>query len=228
MSASSAFAASEEPDIAYRPPPDDGLDLVHVDEALVLVNKPAGLLSVPGRGDARADCMVTRVQREWPDALIVHRLDMATSGLLLLARGAEMQRRLSMAFAARDVHKRYEAVLQGVLGPDAGEVDLPLCTDWPRRPRQMVSFTHGKPSLTRYVVLARDAVAQRTRVALEPVTGRSHQLRVHMQALGHAIVGDPLYGAPGADTRMHLHASALSLVHPLSEVRIDWHSPPSF
>lgn len=219
-------APSEEPDVAYLPPADEGLDLIHVDEAMVLVNKPAGLLSVPGRGAERADCMVARVQREWPDARIVHRLDMATSGLLLLARGVDMQRRLSMAFAAREVAKRYEATLVGLLAADEGEVDLPLCTDWPRRPRQMVSFTHGKPSLTRYRVLSRDGAAARTRVELEPVTGRSHQLRVHMQALGHPIVGDPLYGQEAG--RMHLHACRLSLRHPSSGAPMNWFAPAPF
>ncbi|MCH8179203.1 MAG: RluA family pseudouridine synthase [Proteobacteria bacterium] len=216
--------------IDYRPPPDLGLALLHVDEALVVVDKPAGLLSVPGRGEDRQDCLAARVQRDFPDALIVHRLDMATSGLLVMGRGAAMQRALSMAFEQRLADKRYEAVVHGLMAEDAGEVDLPLVTDWPRRPRQMVCFERGKPSLTRFAVLERDEAAQRTRVSLEPVTGRSHQLRVHLLALGHPIVGDELYVPRGdlGEARMLLHAAELSLPHPLSGQRIGWRSPVPF
>jgi len=178
--------------VVYTPPPDLGLDLVYQDEALIVVNKPEGLLSVPGRGDDRADCMVSRVQLRVPEALTVHRLDMATSGLLVFARGPDMQRALSLAFQDRGVSKRYVAVVHGLVQPDDGVVDLPLIADWPNRPRQMVCHERGKPSQTRFQVLARDAVTAQTRVALEPITGRSHQLRVHMLALGHPIVGDPL------------------------------------
>lgn len=218
--------------IDYRPPPDEGLDVVFVDEDLVVVVKPAGLLSVPGRGEARADCLAARVQRRWPDALIVHRLDMATSGLLVLGRGADMQRALSVAFADRRVDKRYESWVQGLVAADEGEVDLPLITDWPRRPRQMVCFEHGKPSLTRYRVLERDpwsGPVGRTRVSLEPVTGRSHQLRVHLLALGHPILGDELYGPEPAPTqRMMLHAAELRLPHPRSGERLHLSSAVPF
>lgn len=222
-------------EIDYRPPPDTGLDLVHADDELLVVVKPAGLLSVPGRGADRADCMATRVQARFTDALIVHRLDMATSGLLVFGRGAQAQRTLSMAFAGRGVHKRYEAVVHGLVEADQGEVDLPLITDWPRRPRQMVCLERGKPSLTRFRVLGRDAAACTTRVSLEPVTGRSHQLRVHMLAMGHPIVGDPLYGpdaAPAvvgqAGRRLLLHASELGLPHPRDGQLWRWASPPPF
>lgn len=189
---------------------------LHVDERLIVIDKPAGLLSVPGRGADKQDCAIHRVQQHYPDALIVHRLDMATSGLLLLARGAAMQRELSIAFAQRQVSKRYEAVLAGCLAePGAsGEVDLPLMPDWPRRPLQKIDHALGKPALTRWRVLAVDAQAQRTRVALEPVTGRSHQLRLHMQALGHPILGDALYATPAQCAlapRLLLHACALQL-----------------
>lgn len=190
--------------------------VLFADERLIVVNKPSGLLAVPGRGPDKQDCAVLRVQRDYPDALTVHRLDMATSGLLLLARGAAMQRELSIAFAARRVDKRYVAVLDGCLAePGAqGEVDLPLTADWPRRPLQKVDQVHGKPSLTRYRVLAVDRAAQTSRVELSPVTGRSHQLRLHMQAIGHAILGDTLYASPAQCARaprLLLHASALSL-----------------
>lgn len=193
--------------------------MVFQDNCLLVFNKPSGLLSVPGRGADRADCMVSRVRRCFADAQIVHRLDMATSGLLVLGRGEAMQRHLSILFQDRQVSKRYVALLHGLLVPDEGVVDLPLITDWPNRPMQMVCHERGKPSLTRYRVLHRDAARAQTRVELEPVTGRSHQLRVHMLALGHPIVGDPLYGEQdmqAAWPRLMLHASRLSLPHPVS------------
>lgn len=199
------------------------LELLFANEALLLVNKPSGLLSVPGRGADKQDCVIHRVQQQYPEALIVHRLDMATSGLLLLARGAAAQRSLSMAFEARRVHKRYLALLQGEMaGQDEGEVNLPLSADWPRRPLQKVDLLAGKASLTRYRVLSRGAGL--TRVALEPVTGRTHQLRVHMLALGHPIVGDALYGGGQAPDRLCLHACALSL----PDWGLNFESPPEF
>ena len=212
-------------EVIYTPPPDEGLDLVHVDEALIVVNKPEGLLSVPGRGEDRQDCMVHRVQQRFPEALTVHRLDMATSGLLVFARGEAMQRALSALFQDRQVDKRYVAVVQGLLAPDHGEVNLPLIADWPNRPRQMVCFERGKPSLTLYEVLARDLLKDETRVALTPVTGRSHQLRVHMLALGHPMLGDPFYGDADSQARaprLLLHAETLSLPHPVSGERVHW------
>ncbi|WP_290872623.1 RluA family pseudouridine synthase [Aquabacterium sp.] len=222
------------PTIVYNPPPDEGLDLVHEDEALLVLNKPAGLLSVPGRGEAHQDCLAHRVQRRHPDALIVHRLDLATSGLIVMARGPAMQAALSQAFADRRVHKRYEALLQGLMPPDwgeTGEVNLPLGTDWLWRPMQKVDLSGGKPALTRWRVCARDAQRDRTRVELEPVTGRSHQLRVHMLALGHPMLGDPLYGSPASQCampRLALHAAHLALQHPLHDTPCAWHSPAPF
>ena len=212
-------------EVIYTPPPDEGLDLVHVDEALIVVNKPEGLLSVPGRGEDRQDCMVHRVQQRFPEALTVHRLDMATSGLLVFARGEAMQRALSVLFQDRQVNKRYVAVVQGLLAPDHGEVNLPLIADWPNRPRQMVCFERGKPSQTLYEVLVRDPLKDETRVALTPVTGRSHQLRVHMLALGHPMLGDPFYGDADSQARaprLLLHAEALGLPHPVSGERVHW------
>ncbi len=206
----------------YNPPPDEGLDLLWSDDHVLIVNKPSGLLSVPGRGDAYADCMAARVQARFADALIVHRLDMDTSGLLLLARGKDMQRQFSDLFLHRQIDKRYVAVVHGLMPHDEGLVDLPLITDWPNRPRQKVDHEIGKPSQTRYVVVQRDEQAQTTRVELEPITGRSHQLRVHMLALGHPIVGDPLYaqGLPGPNagrvSRLMLHAARLNLQHPVT------------
>ncbi|MDE2606648.1 MAG: RNA pseudouridine synthase [Burkholderiales bacterium] len=190
-----------------------------VDEHLLVLDKPAGLLAVPGRGADKQDCLAARAQALWPDALVVHRLDMATSGLFLMGRGIHMQRVLSRMFAERQVDKRYEAVVAGDLGPlgTRGEIDLPLAADWPNRPRQQVDPVHGRPSLTRWEVLARQDGT--TRLALEPVTGRSHQLRVHLLAIGHPILGDALYAPPGVlarAPRLLLHACALRLSHPVT------------
>lgn len=185
---------------------------LHLDAHLIAVDKPAGLLAVPGRTEP--DCLAARVQAVWADARVVHRLDMATSGLMLFARGAAAQRRLGDAFAARLVHKGYVAIVGGLVDADVGEIDLPLAADWPNRPRQQVDRLAGKPSLTRWRVLQRDPQRGTTRLALAPVTGRSHQLRVHLAAIGHAILGDELY-APGewatASPRLLLHACRLAL-----------------
>lgn len=183
--------------------------IVHADDRLVVIDKPAGLLSVPGRTEP--DCASARVQVLYPDALIVHRLDQATSGLLLFARGAQAQRELSADFAERRVDKVYIAVIAGHLDGE-GLVDLALAADWPNRPRQQVDSERGKPSQTRWRVLAHEG--PHTRVRLEPLTGRSHQLRVHMAQLGHAIVGDALYASPdiaAASPRLLLHASELRI-----------------
>jgi len=201
--------------------------LLHHDDSLLVVDKLAGLLAVPGRTEP--DCMAARVQARFDDAQVVHRLDMATSGLMLLARGAASQRRLSQAFMQRRVGKRYTAVVTGHLIGDAGEIDLPLAADWPRRPLQKVDRERGKPSLTRWQVLSRDA--HTTRVQLEPVTGRSHQLRVHLMAIGHAIVGDEFYASPAvhaAAPRLLLHASGLRFEHPTSGAALEFESAAPF
>jgi tRNA pseudouridine32 synthase / 23S rRNA pseudouridine746 synthase len=195
------------------PCPATPVTLLHQDAQILVADKPAGLLCVPGRGPAGADNLATRVQSLCPDALVVHRLDMATSGLVLFGRGALSQRRLSIAFADRQMHKRYEAVVAGLLAEDSGEIDLPLGPDWPRRPRQQVDHLGGKPSLTRWRVLARDEAAGTTRLALQPLTGRTHQLRLHLAAIGHPILGDALYAPPAvlaAAPRLLLHASHLA------------------
>ena len=203
--------------------------VLHVDDACIVVEKPSGLLSVPGRGAHLQDCLATRAQAMFADALVVHRLDMATSGLMLFARGAAAQRALSRAFEQREVHKRYVAVVHGRVEPEQGEIDLPLLADWPNRPLQKVDHAHGKPSLTRWRVI--EAAADRTRVELEPVTGRAHQLRVHLRAIGHPILGDALYAPPevlaGAD-RLLLHAARLRLVHPISGATLQIESAVPF
>jgi tRNA pseudouridine32 synthase/23S rRNA pseudouridine746 synthase len=201
--------------------------LHYLDDSLLVAEKPAGLLSVPGRLPENQDCLVSRLQVLYPDALTVHRLDQVTSGLMLYARGKVMQAALSAQFEKRVVSKRYEAVAQGVIEGDAGEVALPLICDWPNRPRQMVDFERGKPALTRWRVLDRDLQLQRTRVELEPVTGRSHQLRLHMASLGHPIVGDVMYGAQPAE-RVQLHACRLQFVHPVSGQVVEFVSKSPF
>jgi len=183
--------------------------VLHVDERLVVVDKPAGLLSVPGRTEP--DCASARVQALYPDALVVHRLDQPTSGLLLFARGVQVQRQLSAEFAERRVGKLYVAVVAGRLDGE-GLIDLPVGADWPNRPRQQVNVERGKPSQTRWRALAHEG--PHTRVALEPLTGRTHQLRVHLAHVGHAMLGDTLYAAPdiaAASPRLLLHASELQV-----------------
>ena len=193
--------------------------LIYQDADLLVLDKPAGVLSVPGRGPDKQDCTSARVQACWPGALTVHRLDMATSGLLLMARNPHCQRQLSRAFEARQIHKHYVAIVHGQLQADAtgqGLIDLPLAVDWPRRPLQKVDPQLGKPSQTRWQILQR--ADHTTRLLLQPLSGRTHQLRVHLQAIGHPIVGDALYGndAGPQAPRLLLHASALMLTHPIS------------
>lgn len=211
--------------------PDPQFTAIHVDPALIVVNKPSGLLSVPGRGAEKQDCLITRVQSAYPDALIVHRLDFDTSGLIVLARGKAMHRRLSMLFQSREVDKRYVAIVAGELASSAGEIDLPLIVDWPNRPLHKVDFATGKPSLTFYRVLGYDAGRRASRVELIPATGRTHQLRVHLQALGHPILGDTLYADPATrqmSDRLLLHAEHLALAHPQSGAPLTFDCAASF
>ena len=194
------------------------IEIVTIDATFLIVNKPSGLLSVPGRGPAKADCLSARVQAEFPEALVVHRLDMETSGLMVFARNLDAQRALNRAFEQRLVEKHYVAVVTGIVETDQGTINLPLICDWPNRPRQMVDHAIGKPSTTHYVVIARDETRMQTRVGLTPITGRSHQLRVHLASLGHAIMGDSLYSTnrPPDGQRLLLHAAKLSFPHPVS------------
>jgi tRNA pseudouridine32 synthase/23S rRNA pseudouridine746 synthase len=218
------------PQAAYNPPPDSGLDLVYRDDALLLVNKPAMLLSVPGRGAKKQDSLTARVLNEFPDALSVHRLDMSTSGLMVFARSKEVHRRLSGLFRERLVDKCYIAVVAGQFEINVGDVDLPLGPDWTNRPKQKVDFCGGKLSLTRYRVLAHDAATYTCRVELEPVTGRTHQLRVHMSAIGHPVIGDALYGeeAGRKAERLLLHSCFLGFPHPLSGKPLAFTCEPPF
>ena len=212
-------------------PPD--LLPVHEDAHLLVLDKPAGLLCVPGRGDDKQDCLSARAQRQWPDALIVHRLDMGTSGLVVMARGLEMQRALSAAFADREVHKRYEAIVDGVMPQrdDWSLIDAPLMADWPRRPLQKIDPA-GKPSITRWKTISLlPGEPAATHVLLEPLTGRSHQLRVHLLSIGHPILGDALYGDAALQARaprLLLHASELGFVHPVTQQDLYFNRPPGF
>jgi tRNA pseudouridine32 synthase / 23S rRNA pseudouridine746 synthase len=218
----------------------------YADAALLVLEKPAGLLSVPGRGPDKQDCLSTRVQQQYPDARVVHRLDMATSGLMLMARGAQALSVLNRAFAEREVHKRYQALVHGSMQRAQGAwqtIDLPIAVDWPNRPLRIID-AGGKASLTRWRWLHDDpqdptqqplvpAGLPVCRLELEPVTGRSHQLRVHLRAIGHPIVGDRLYGndtddARLAAARLMLHASSIALRHPVSGEPLAFSSAPDF
>ncbi|MFD1509241.1 RluA family pseudouridine synthase [Lacimonas salitolerans] len=196
-------------------PPDTPLDVLHADHELLVVNKPAGLLSVPGKGPDLTDCLLARVQAAFPTALLVHRLDRDTSGVMVFAQTPHAQRHLGLQFEKRQTQKTYIARVSGLLEPRKGTVDLPLIVDWPNRPRQMVCQDTGKPAVTDWRVVRYDG--DETRVRLMPKTGRSHQLRVHMLALGHPILGDPFYATgPAHDDhpRLMLHSEELRLRHP--------------
>lgn len=207
---------------------------LYLDDSLLVFDKPAGLLSVPGRGPDKQDCLASRVQAAWPDALVVHRLDMATSGLLLMARGLAVQRALSLAFEQRRVEKRYTAVVAGNPQPTGSGwqvINLPMAVDWPRRPLRVIDAVTGQPSLTRWQTLPCDRWPDATRLTLAPVTGRTHQLRVHLQAIGHPILGDALYAPADVQARaprLLLHASELALAHPLSGAELNFTSPAPF
>ena len=213
---------------AYAPPQGD-IEIVHSDAALIVAVKPAGLLSVPGRGPDKADCLQSRLAARFGDVLTVHRLDMETSGLIVFARTPEAQAELSRAFRERSVEKRYVAVVHDVPTKAEGEVDLPLITDWPNRPRQKVDHEIGKPSLTRWRVL--ETADTTARLELEPITGRSHQLRVHLAAIGHPILGDSLYAPEpvrAASPRMCLHACRLGFTDPNDGRALDFVHPADF
>lgn len=200
---------------------------------MLILEKPAGLLSVPGRAPENRDCVWHRAQQIWPDALIVHRLDCATSGLMVLARSKQAHRDLSIQFQNRVNFKRYQAIVAGQISTADGVVNLPMRCDWERRPLQMIDFEQGKAAQTFWQRLEQLSVGQlpATRVALYPITGRSHQLRLHMQALGHSILGDNLYAsgrALQAAQRLLLHADLLELNHPQTGERLSFHSPAPF
>jgi len=205
------------------------IEILAADAELVVVSKPCGLLSVPGIGPEKADCLVARLQEAFPGVRIVHRLDRDTSGAMVLARSAASHRHLSVQFQERRVRKRYVAWVAGCMDVDAGEIDEPIRKDMDRPPRQLIDAVSGRPSLTRFVVDQRRH--DRTRVELHPVTGRSHQLRLHLCHIGHPILGDDLYAPPAIQEmapRLQLHATFLGLHHPVTGAALEASSSPPF
>ena len=219
----------------YEPPMEPYLDVLYVDDQLLILNKQSGLLSVPGKSFDHKDCLESRAIEAYPDALIIHRLDMETSGVISLARDKKTQGLISKQFARRKTKKTYIARLFGHLENDTGSIDLPLICDWPNRPKQMVDYETGKDALTHYRVLEREEPSAGgpavTRVEFTPVTGRSHQLRVHALSIGHPILGDNLYGEKASQTasrRLQLHAKVLTLFHPGLEETMTFEAPLPF
>jgi len=214
-------------DAEYNPPRDP-LVVLHEDAEVVLVDKPSGLLSVPGKGAHLADCLLSRVQDAFPDALLVHRLDRDTSGVMIFALTPHAQRHLGLQFEKRMTKKTYVARVWGVPSEKSGTVDAPLIVDWPNRPRQKICLETGKPAQTEWRVINSDA--QTARVRLSPLTGRSHQLRVHMLSLGHPILGDPFYatGPARAYPRLMLHSEELRFKHPQGGRSVKTRAPAPF
>ena len=209
-------------------PPDTPLEVLHQDHEILVVNKPAGLLSVPGKGEHLSDCLIARVQRVFPEALLVHRLDRDTSGVMVFALTPHAQRHLGLQFEKRQVRKVYVARVWGEMAERTGTVDLPLIVDWPNRPRQKVDHAEGRPAVTDWrVVRVEDGT---TRVRLYPHTGRSHQLRVHMAEIGHPILGDPFYASgPARDfPRLMLHSESLRIRHPDGGAGMSFSVPAPF
>ena len=200
--------------------------IIYIDDDLIIVDKPAGLLSVPGKAEDNRDCLITRIQEKYPEAIIVHRLDMATSGLMILPRSKRAEKRISVQFQRRKVLKKYVALLHGVIDEDEGVITAPLICDWENRPRQKIDFEIGKPSQTYFEVLARNE--DTTRVCFWPSTGRSHQLRMHSIYIEHPICGDLFYIGDDGYKRLMLHASYLEFKHPMSGEKIAFESLPDF
>lgn len=212
---------------AYAPP-SDPIEILHEDAELLIVNKPEGLLSVPGKGDALSDCLITRLQAIFPETLLVHRLDRDTSGVMVFARTRYAQRHLGLQFEKRMIKKTYVARVWGVPDEKGGTIDLPLIVDWDNRPRQMVCHETGKQAQTEWKKTSSDGATSRLR--LSPKTGRSHQLRVHCLSMGHPILGDPFYatGEAAAFDRMMLHSEELRLKHPQGGISMKFRSKTPF
>jgi tRNA pseudouridine32 synthase / 23S rRNA pseudouridine746 synthase len=218
-------------DLAVLPATSEPFQLIYADDVLLVVNKPAQLLTVPGRHPANQDCLIRRVQREFPFAEVVHRLDYDTSGLVILPLTKRVLSAISKQFQARSITKHYVARVDGKLAKAKGAIELPIAADTEHRPLYKVCADSGKPSVTSYSLLSYDIQSNSSRVKLEPVTGRSHQLRVHMLALGHAMLGDTLY-APATiaakSPRLQLHAEFIRFVHPLSGETLEFTAPAPF
>lgn len=226
------FPRRPPPPFVYAPPQDE-VDVLHEDDGFLILSKPSGLLSVPGRLPEHQDSLELRVKAKWPDARIVHRLDMDTSGLMIMALNPDYHRIFGLQFERRKTEKIYIARVWGHVEDDAGEVDLPLICDWPNRPIQKVDLTHGKQAVTSWKVLEReiDQGSKVTRIALYPVTGRTHQLRVHMAEIGHPILGDDFYAHEAAFktvNRLQLHAHRLMIHHPNGGEKIWFEAPCPF
>lgn len=221
------------------------IDIIYADKHLVVVNKPTLLLSVPGRGDDKKDCLISRLAIKFPGILTVHRLDWETSGLTVLALNKDSHRHLSHQFQEHQVHKIYSAIVYGKPEKQSGEINLPLRCDWDNRPRQRVDYKQGKASQTYWQVINQELAhtlkqslkqslkqkEQSTRLLLTPITGRSHQLRVHLSAMGHPVLGDPLYAHPKAldmAERLLLHATRLEFTHPHNNALLKFYSHPAF
>jgi len=219
----------QEPPPYLVPHSNEEIAILHEDSDLLLVRKPDLLLSVPGRHPLNKDCLITRLQRRYPTASIVHRLDLDTSGIMVIPLNKPTHAHISRQFQQREVRKSYCAVVYGVVAQDEGEINLPIACDWAHRPRQMICHQRGKSALTRFKVLQREA--DRTRVLLQPVTGRSHQLRIHMRELGHPILGCDMYAhaaALGMAQRLLLHATTLEFRHPATGQWLRGECPPDF
>ena len=218
------------PNFVYNPPVSPYLSIIHHDQDIVVLNKPSGLLSVPGREAWHKDSLALRILRVWPTACVVHRLDMATSGIIILALQKSAQSHMGRQFQQKIIDKTYFARVEGIVEADSGLIDLPLRCDWENRPRQIVDFELGKSSQTQWEVVKREK--QTTLVKLTPLTGRTHQLRVHMQQIGHPIVGDEFYatalGKRLSPQRLALHAASITLTHPSTELRVTFDCPPPF
>ncbi|MEM9253914.1 MAG: pseudouridine synthase [Pseudomonadota bacterium] len=218
-----------EPPPYLVPHSKETIDVIHADEHLLLVRKPHLLLSIPGRHPLNHDSLIGRLQRQHPTASIVHRLDLDTSGIMVIPLNRPCHAHISKQFQQRTVSKRYIAVVHGEVPMDCGEIDLPIACDWPRRPLQKICRRRGKQALTRYQVLSRHG--DRTRLQLEPVTGRSHQLRIHLRELGHPILGCDLYAHEQAlrlSPRLLLHATYLAFEHPATGCLLEGHNPAPF
>ncbi len=205
------------------------LPVIHSDPSIIVLNKPSGLLTVAGRGPANQVNLASIVQGHFPDALVVHRLDRDTSGLIIMGRGVEAQRKLSRQFEQRTVAKRYVAMVVGCPHLSQGRIDMPIRKDFERPPRHRIDFAQGRPAVTDWRIVARDA--DRTRLELAPLTGRSHQLRLHLAEIGYPVLGDPLYGSEEAlsmSDRLMLHASRLGLTHPETHAAMEWVSVAPF
>lgn len=218
------------PHFVYNPPTKPYLDILYQDEDIVVLNKPSGLLSVPGREHKHKDSLALRILRVWPNACVVHRLDLATSGIIVLAMRKSAQSHIGRQFQQKKIDKTYFARVEGIIKEDSGLIDLPIRCDWENRPRQIVDFEQGKSSQTQWKVLQRDR--QSTLVELTPLTGRTHQLRVHLQQIGHPILGDDFYatevGKKASPDRLALHAGSITLTHPTTEERVTFTCVASF